>query len=207
VREYEFTYIVQPDAPDERIEEIHEKVASVITGGQGQILLRDEWGRRRLAYEIEKFQKGNYFQLSLLGDGKFIPELERVLGIDADVLRYMAICVDRDVRDIAGREEWAKREAAERAQRRAERERQEAERLEQEKLAAEQAAATAAAAAAAAEAAEGESEEEPLEAVAEEEPLEAVAEEEPLEAVAEEEEDGATGDEGAAEAPDAEREG
>ena len=143
MREYEFIYVVQPDIEPERLEEVHTKLESTITGGQGQILLRDDWGKRKLAYEIQKFQKGQYLFLQLLGDGKFIPEMERGLRIDPDVLRYMTIVIDDNVKDIGARIEWGKKETAERAERHAERERLDAERRERERVEAEERAARA----------------------------------------------------------------
>ncbi len=146
MREYEFVYVVQPDAEPERLAEIHARVESAIEGGQGRMLLRDDWGKRRLAYEIQKFQKGHYFLVEMLGDGKFISELERGMRLDPDVLRYLTILVDEQVKDEPARVERASKEAAEHAERRAERERLDRERQERERVeAAARATATAAA--------------------------------------------------------------
>jgi small subunit ribosomal protein S6 len=128
VREYEFIYIVHPDATPERAKEIQARVEQGITSGGGQILLWDDWGKRKLAYEIRKFNKGHYMLVGFLGDGRFIPEVERVLRLDSDVLRFLAVKVDDNVRDIEGRIVRARADAAERAQKREERERREAER-------------------------------------------------------------------------------
>jgi ribosomal protein S6 len=126
--------VVQPDAEPERLAEIHARVESAIEGGQGRTLLRDDWGKRRLAYEIQKFQKGHYFLVEMLGDGKFISELERGMRLDPDVLRYLTILVDEQVKDVPARVERAEKEAAEHAERRAERERLERERQERERV-------------------------------------------------------------------------
>ena len=143
MREYEFVYIVQPDVEPDRLEEIHARVVSAIEGGQGRVLLRDDWGKRKLAYEIQKFQKGHYFLVEMLGDGKFVAELERNLRLDPDVLRYLTILVDPQVKDVAARVERAEKEDAERAERRAERERLDRERQERERAEAEARAAAA----------------------------------------------------------------
>ena len=151
MREYEFVYIVQPDVEQERLDEIHARAESTISGGQGQVLLRDDWGKRRLAYEIQKFQKGHYFLVEMLGDGKFVSQLERDMRLDPDVLRYLTILVEDEVKDLPERLERAKREAAERAERRAERERLDRERQERERAEAAARAAAAPPVAAAAE--------------------------------------------------------
>ena len=128
MREYELIYVVQPDATDERLKQIHDRMDAAITGGQGMVLLRDDWGKRKLAYEIAKFQKGQYFHLAMLGDGKFIAEMERLLRIDPDVLRFLTVLVAEEVPDIDARVERAVEQAAEQARRREEREKLEAER-------------------------------------------------------------------------------
>ena len=73
MREYEFVYVIQPDATVEREAEIHQRLDQVVTDHQGRLLLRDDWGKRRLAYEIQKFQKGHYFQVNFLGQGRRSP--------------------------------------------------------------------------------------------------------------------------------------
>ena len=141
MREHELIYVIQPDATAEREQEIHDRVDGVIGEAKGQVLLRDDWGKRKLAYEIDKYQKGHYFQLNFLSDGGCVSEIERGFRIDADLIRFLTVKVSDSVSDIEKRVAEAKVQAAEQAERRAERERLEAER-EQER--AEAAAALAA---------------------------------------------------------------
>ncbi len=138
MREYEFVYIIQPDATPEREAEVHTRIEEAVTRGGGQFLLRDDWGKRKLAYEIQKFQKGHYFQVNFLGDGAFLPELERNLGLDSDVLRFLSVQANPCVKDVPARIEEAKREQEEREQRRQEREALEAERLARQAAAKEE---------------------------------------------------------------------
>jgi len=133
LREYEFVYVIQPDASVEREAEIHGRIDQVITDHKGRLLLRDDWGKRRLAYEIKKFQKGHYFQINYLGLGKEVAEIERLMRIDADVLRYLTVQANDEVRDIETRIVEAAKQAEEQARRRAEREKERAEREEREK--------------------------------------------------------------------------
>jgi small subunit ribosomal protein S6 len=132
VREYEFIYIIQPDAASERETEIHAKVDAVVSRAGATHLLRDDWGKRKLAYEIRKFQKGHYFQVNFLGDGSFVPDLERMLRLDVDVLRFLTVMADENVKDIDARIAKARQHEAEQARRREERERLEAERVARE---------------------------------------------------------------------------
>jgi small subunit ribosomal protein S6 len=133
VREYEFVYVIQPDATPEREAEIHQRIDQVVSDQKGRLLLRDDWGKRRLSYEIKKFQKGHYFQVNFLGGGKEIAEIERLMRLDSDILRYLSVLADEEVTDVETRVVEAAKQAAEQAQRRAEREAERAAREEREK--------------------------------------------------------------------------
>jgi small subunit ribosomal protein S6 len=128
VREYEFVYVLHPDLSPEREKEIQARFEDLVARNGGTVLLVDDWGKRKLAFEIRKLQKGHYFLLSFLGSGKFVGDLERVARLDPDVIRFLSVCTDRDVSDIEGRIARAAEEREEHARRRAERERLEAER-------------------------------------------------------------------------------
>ena len=128
MREYEFVYIIQPDATPEREAEIHGRLDQIIEAAGSQVLLRDDWGKRKLAYEIQDFQKGHYIQLNFLGSGTEIQELERAMRIDQDVLRFLTILAEEEVKDVEKRAEEARVQAEEQAKRREERARLEAER-------------------------------------------------------------------------------
>ncbi len=146
MREYDLIYIIQPDVTRERELEIHAKVDSFVSEGGGTHLLRDDWGKRKLAYEIQKFQKGHYFQLSFLGNGAFVPDMERQLRLDVDVLRFLTVLANDDVKDIEARVTEAREYEAEQARRREERELLEAERAAREAAEAAEAAKAAKAA-------------------------------------------------------------
>lgn len=137
MREYEFLYIIQPDATPESEQEIHSAIDGLIAREDGLFLFRDEWGKRKLAYEVRKFQKGHYFVLSFLGSGKFIPELERLTRLNPDVLRFLTVLVEEDIVDVEARIARAKQDQLEQDRRREEREKIEAEREERDRLEAE----------------------------------------------------------------------
>ena len=128
--------VVESGAAGSRIEvEVPRGAPSVSIEVQGErrFLLRDDWGKRRLSYEIKKFQKGHYFQVNFLGSGKEVGEIERLMRIDADILRYMSVLANDEVKDVETRVVEAAKQAAEQAQRRAEREAERAAREEREK--------------------------------------------------------------------------
>jgi small subunit ribosomal protein S6 len=193
MREYETTFIVQPEISDEGVQTLCERLDAVLTRSEATRLMVDDLGRRRLAYEIQNFQKGRYLTLMYLDSGAAVPELERTLRLEDSVLRYLTIQVADQVADIEARKAEAaelERVRAEKAAERAARDAEEATRAAAEE--AERATATAAAAEqAAAEEAERAAAEEAEPAAADEEEVEEAGEASPVsgEKVAEESDD------------------
>lgn len=127
MREYEFTFIVQPEISDEGLEALCARFDGVLEKGGATKLFYDDWGRRRLAYEIQRFQKGHYLVLYFLDEGKIVPQIERTARLDDAVLRFLTVLANEKVVDIETRkaeavqlEEERHRKAAERAAREAE---------------------------------------------------------------------------------------
>jgi small subunit ribosomal protein S6 len=127
VREYETTVIVQPEISNEGTESILQRMDGVLEGSGAQRLMCADLGKRKLAYEIEKFQKGHYYVLSYLDDGKVVGELERILRIEESVLRFMTVKVEDEVRDIEARKQSAREAEVEQQKRAAEKAAREAE--------------------------------------------------------------------------------
>jgi small subunit ribosomal protein S6 len=118
--EYETVVIVRPDLDDADTYGIVERFEKVITDNGGHVLLRDDWGKRKMAYTIEKQQKGHYVLLNHLSPAELVDELERIIRNEDRVIRFMTVLLDRAV-DVPERlesaEEIRKRHAAERAAR------------------------------------------------------------------------------------------
>jgi len=94
MRNYEFTFIIHPDIEDEGITETVEKVSQFITDGGGQVTNVDHWGRRRLAYPIQKQKEGYYVLMQVQLDPKSIGELERNLKLTEEVIRHLLVRVE-----------------------------------------------------------------------------------------------------------------
>ena len=142
LHEYELTLIVRADLDDATIEALVEKTEAVITETGGHILLRDDWGKRKLAYPIQKQLKGHYYLVSFLSEAAQIDELERKIRIEDKIVRFLTVRI-ADAVDVEMRleeAEIARKQLAEQARVRA----------EADALAAAEAEAAAAAAAAAA---------------------------------------------------------
>ncbi len=152
MREYEQTIIIQPEISEEGSAAILGRLDQLLEEGSSIRLLCDDLGKRKLAYEINRFQKGHYYLLSFLDEGPVVPELERVLRLEESVLRFLTVKVTEQVMDIEGRQAEAKEREAELEKRAAERAAREAEeaksRAEAEAQAAQRAAAAEAEAAA-----------------------------------------------------------
>lgn len=127
MREYEFTFVVQPELSDEGVDAISARFEGVLGEGNSEKLYYEDWGRRRLAYEIKNFQKGHYRVLHFLSDGQVIPELERAARLDDSVLRFLTVLVEEDIDDADDRRAEAVKLEEERVKRAAERAEREAE--------------------------------------------------------------------------------
>jgi len=150
LREYETTFIVQPEISDEGSQSILTKLDGILEAGGADRLMCEDHGKRKLAYEIRKFHKGHYYTLQFLNDGKVVPDLERTLRLEESVLRFLTILADEDVADVDARKAVAAEaevEQTKRAEERAQREAEEATARREQEEAERQAAAAAAAAA------------------------------------------------------------
>lgn len=118
--EYETVVIVRPDLDDADTYAIVERFEKVITDNGGHMLLRDDWGKRKLAYTIDKQQKGHYVLLNHLSPAELVDELERIIRIEDRVIRFMTVILGRAI-DVPERlesaEETRKQVEAERAAR------------------------------------------------------------------------------------------
>jgi small subunit ribosomal protein S6 len=90
VTEYEILLLLDPELSDEKQAEIVERVKTLVEKDGGSFERHDPWGRRKLAYPIDKKEDGVYHLLTFSASPETLDELSRVLKIDDDVLRHMA---------------------------------------------------------------------------------------------------------------------
>lgn len=89
-RQYELIYVLKPDAPEDEVNNLHGQVADVVERMGGKIDKTDQWGRRKLAYEIDKRADGVYHLLSFSAEPETLDEISRVLKIEDAVMRHLA---------------------------------------------------------------------------------------------------------------------
>lgn len=94
MREYEVMYIIKPGFEEDKYAEIIEKYNALIQANGGEILKVEPWGKRRLAYEIEKLREGYYVLLRINGAPELPRELERNFKIADEIMRYLVIRVE-----------------------------------------------------------------------------------------------------------------
>ena len=110
MRRYETIIIIDPDLSDEERNPVFARLKELISQQGGLLVLIDEWGIKKLAYEIMKKARGYYIRLDYCGTATLINELERFCRIDDRILKYMTILLEADV-DIGNVEkEMAERE-------------------------------------------------------------------------------------------------
>lgn len=97
-RQYELVYVVSPEITEEGVTELHERIAEIVGQLEGSIDKTDNWGRRRLAYEINRHREGTYVIQLITGPGTLVTELDRRLRVMEQLLRHLIVRVDEDLR-------------------------------------------------------------------------------------------------------------
>ena len=95
-RKYELVYVVSPDASDEQVSGLHTQVEETVTRMGGQLEKTENWGRRKLAYEIGRHKEGTYVLEVINGSGELMKELDRRLKVLDLVIRHMVVRVDAE---------------------------------------------------------------------------------------------------------------
>lgn len=91
MKRYEVIAIVKTDVPEEDLTAIMDRSSNIITERKGVIAKAEKWGKRRLAYEINKQKDGFYFFIDYAGDGSIVAEMERNFKIDDRILKFMTV--------------------------------------------------------------------------------------------------------------------
>ena len=98
MRRYELMLVLRPDVADDRSQAVIDRTTRQIVASGGQIVKVAPWGRRRLAYPIDRHREGSYHIVLFDAPGEAVTELERGLLITEEVLRHLVTRVERPAR-------------------------------------------------------------------------------------------------------------
>jgi small subunit ribosomal protein S6 len=97
-RQYELVYIVTPEATDEQVAELHTQIEQIVQRFGGTFDKTENWGRRKLAYEIGHHREGTYVVETITGSGEMVKEIDRRLRVIDQVVRHLTVRVDAELR-------------------------------------------------------------------------------------------------------------
>lgn len=118
MNEYELIYVARPQLAAPELETLAEKVSGLIAKQKGEVLVTEDWGRRKMAYPIMKNEHGQYSYFNFVAPADAPIDIERLLGLDDSFLRYMTVRLGENV-DVEDRRVNAEAKKKERDERRA----------------------------------------------------------------------------------------
>ncbi|HZH60446.1 MAG TPA: 30S ribosomal protein S6 [Metabacillus sp.] len=91
MRKYEVMYIIRPNIEDEAKKALVERFNNVLSENGAEVTEAKEWGKRRLAYEINDFRDGYYMLLQVNSEAAAVQEFDRLAKISEDIIRHIVI--------------------------------------------------------------------------------------------------------------------
>jgi small subunit ribosomal protein S6 len=88
---YETTFITRSELSDEGIKALQDRLSQIVGTFQGEVVLTEDWGKRKMAYPIHKESRGHYTYLVYTGKGDVVHEMERNLRLHDHVLRFLTV--------------------------------------------------------------------------------------------------------------------
>jgi small subunit ribosomal protein S6 len=103
MRTYELVFVVDPRVSDEDVVAMTEEYKQMISSGGSSIVKEESWGRRKLAYPIQKLHEGKYVLLGIESEGgaASLPEVEHRMRQNEKILRYLTVRTDEDLKRAA----------------------------------------------------------------------------------------------------------
>jgi len=116
MRIYENLFIVKPDATEEEIDQLIEQLSGNITKAGGTVDKVDKWGKRRLAYRVEKNREGFYVLMQFTAEATLVKEFERRLRVQDSVIKFLTVRIDESLKRIEKRRKEREKRAHRRPQ-------------------------------------------------------------------------------------------
>jgi small subunit ribosomal protein S6 len=115
MRIYEELFIIKPDVPDEEADQFVEHLQTHLTSAGATVDKVEKWGKRRLAYRVEKYREGAYVLIQFSGGPEVVKELERRLRVADAVLKFITVRIDETLKRLEKRKKVRDKRAAKRA--------------------------------------------------------------------------------------------
>ena len=115
MRIYEELFIVKPDAPEEEVNAFVEQLKTQLTTAGATVDKVDLWGKRRLAYKVDKYREGSYVLFQFSAGPEAVKELERRLRVSDVVLKFLTVRIDQTLKRLDKRKKARDKRAAKRA--------------------------------------------------------------------------------------------
>jgi len=112
MKRYETIVIIDPDLSKEAEAPLLERVNDLIPQYNGILIETDDWGTKKLAYDIKKKNRGHYVRIDFCGDGALVQEMERFFRIDDKIMKFMTVLLEEAADPDAIRAEIAEKEQA-----------------------------------------------------------------------------------------------
>jgi small subunit ribosomal protein S6 len=111
MRIYEELFIIKPDATEEEVDQVIEQLTGVITSAGGAVDKVDKWGKRRLAYRVEKQREGYYVLIQFSSGPQTVKELERRLRVTDAVIKFLTVRIDETLKRLEKRKKHREKRA------------------------------------------------------------------------------------------------
>ncbi len=115
MRIYEELFIVKPDAPEEEVDQFVEQLQTHLTTAGATVDKVEKWGKRRLAYRVEKYREGTYVLMQFTGGPEVVKEFERRLRVPDSVMKFLTVRIDETLKRLEKRKKDRDKRAAKRA--------------------------------------------------------------------------------------------
>ena len=96
MRIYEELFIAKPDTPEEEVDQFVEQLRTQLTNAGGTVDKVDKWGKRRLAYKVDKYREGAYVLIQFTAGPETVKELERRLRVSDLVIKFLTVRIDEE---------------------------------------------------------------------------------------------------------------
>jgi small subunit ribosomal protein S6 len=97
LRRYELVFLIQPDAEEEARKNLVARMLGILEEGGAHLIQKEEWGKRKLSYEIEKFNKAYYYYVEFISSPGLSHEIERIFRLTDDCVRYQTIRLEDEI--------------------------------------------------------------------------------------------------------------